>query len=122
MGPRHTDGPYGEGRSFAIQPGKLATRLIASARANRAIDLSVVLSSDLPVTWPGRETGSHRHPYLKVDFLYAANLDLYHHTHMMDPMAGTHLVTPSYSLPKKGFKNSSYSPEVQSWLRDYESL
>ncbi len=122
MGPRHTDGPYGEGRSFAIQPGKLATRLIESARAKRAIDLSVVLSSDLPVTWPGRETGSHRHPYLKVDFLYAANLDLYHHTHMMDPMAGTHLVTPSYSLPKKGFKNSSYSPEVQSWLRDYESL
>lgn len=120
LGPKHADGPYGEGRAFAIPPGELSERLIQSARAKKAVDLSVVLSPDLPLTWTGQGVGNHRHPYVKANFLFAANLALYHHTHMMDSHAGTHLVPPSYALPAPGFDNSKYSPEVQGWLKEYE--
>ncbi|MDP7277762.1 MAG: cyclase family protein [Planctomycetaceae bacterium] len=120
LGPRHANGMYGEGRAFAVPPGKLASRLIDSARNKRAVELSVVLDSQLPVTWTGPGIGNHRHPYIKADFLYARNLDLQHHTHMMDAQAGTHLVPPSYALPPKGFNNSSYSKQVRGWLKEYE--
>lgn len=50
MGPKHKDGPYGEGRAFAIVGGELPEVLIESARNKRAIDLSATLSIDLPVT------------------------------------------------------------------------
>ena len=121
MGPKHADGQYGEGRAFAILPGPLAQRLIHSARNRRAYDLSVVLSQDLPTSLPGTGVGNHRHPYVKADFGYAKNLDLFNHTHMMDGQAGTHLVPPSYALPEKGFDNNSYSPQVRSWLAEYEN-
>ena len=39
---------------------------------------------------------------------------------MMDSHAGTHLVPPAYALPREGFDNASYSPEVQEWLAEYE--
>jgi kynurenine formamidase len=84
------------------------------------VDLSVVLSKDLPVTWTGAGAGNHRHPYLKADFLYAANLGLNHHTHVLDSHAGTHLVPPSYALPREGFDNSRYEPRVREWLAEYE--
>lgn len=121
MGPRHAGGQYGEGRAFAVLPGPLATQLIDSVRNKRGVDLSVVLSPDLPATSPGQGVGNHRHPYLKVDFGYAKNLDLYNHTHMMDAHTGTHLVPPSYALPEPGFANAQYSPEVRRWLAEYEA-
>jgi len=120
LGPKHADGPYGEGRAFAISPGALADRLIDAARNKRAIDLSVRLSTDLPLTWTGRGAGNHHHPYLKADFMYAANLDLYHHTHMLDSSLGTHLVPPSRALPAPGFDNANYSPQVKDWLGEYD--
>ncbi len=120
LGPRHARGMYGEGRALAIGPGQLADRLIASATARRAIELSVINDSQLPITWTGSGIGNHRHPYIKVDFLYAKNLDLQHHTHMMDAQAGTHLVPPSYALPARGFDNDNYSKEVRGWLADFE--
>jgi kynurenine formamidase len=120
LGPRHAKGMYGEGRALAIPPGKLARRLIASATAKRAVDLSVINDSQLPITWTGPGIGNHRYPYIKVDFLYAKNLDLQHHTHMMDAHAGTHLVPPSYALPANGFNNNQYSKQVRGWLKEYE--
>lgn len=120
LGPKHADGPYGEGRAFAIPPSPLAKRLIGSAKKKRVVDLSVVLSKDLPLTWTGTGVGNHRHPYLKANFLYAANIGLYHHTHMFDSHIGTHLVPPAYALPEKGFDNGKYSTEVRGWLADYE--
>jgi kynurenine formamidase len=78
-----------------------------------------VLSTRLPVTNPGSAAGQHRQPYLKVDFLYAEYLDLWHHAHLMDAMAGTHLVPPSYALPPPG-EPPAYAPEVRAWLSDYE--
>jgi len=119
LGPKHQGGPYGECRAFSIVGGDLPARLIESTKARRAIDLSPTLAPDLPVTSPGSGAGQHRQAYLKVDFLYSEYLDLWHHTHLMDAMAGTHLVPPAFALPPEG-ANSEYSPEVRGWLMEYE--
>ncbi|MCP4190215.1 MAG: cyclase family protein [Planctomycetaceae bacterium] len=119
LGPKHKDGPYGEGRAFSIAGGKLPQRLIAAAKAKRAIDLSPTLQQGLPLTSPGIGTGKHRQVYLKIDFLYAETLDLYHHAHLMDSMAGTHLVPPVYALPPED-TFVPYAPEVRGWLQQYE--
>jgi kynurenine formamidase len=119
FGPRHKGGPYGEGRAFAIAGGDLPKRLIASVKAKRAIDLTPTLAPDLPVTSPGAGAGQHRQVYLKVDFLYSEYLDLWHHTHLMDAMAGTSLVPPSFALPPDD-KPVQYAPEVRGWLEEYE--
>ncbi len=95
MGPKHKDGPYGEGRAFAVVGDPLALQLINSARKKRAVDLTVTLSIDYPMTWPGRGVGRHRQRYTKADFLYAPHLKMYHHTHILDSQAGTHLVPPA---------------------------
>lgn len=120
LGPKHEGGPYGEGRAFSIAGGELPKRLIESCRNKRAVDLSPTLSPKYPLTSPGVGTGNHRQVYLKVDFLYAEYLDLWHHGHLMDSMAGTHLVPPAYALPPAG-KAVQYAPEVRGWLAEYES-
>ena len=119
LGPKHKDGPYGAGRAFSIVGGDLPKKLIESAKAKRAIDLSPTLATNLPITHPGIGSGQHRQVYLKVDFLYSEYLDLWHHTHLMDAMAGTHLVPPSFALPPKDAQ-PVYSPEVRGWLAEYE--
>ena len=121
MGPKHVGGAYGEGRAFAIVGEPLAGRLIASARKKRALDLSVALSGNLPVWWPGAGVGTYRQPYYRVNFSYAATIDYHHNTHILDSHTGTHLVPPSYALPPPGFDNSTYSAEVRQWLAEYES-
>jgi kynurenine formamidase len=120
LGPKHEGGPYGEGRAFSVAGGELPKRLIESCRNKRAIDLSPTLSPRMPLTSPGVGTGHHRQVYLKVDFLYSEYLDLWHHGHLMDSMAGTHLVPPSYALPVDD-KPVQYSPEVRGWLTEYEA-
>ncbi len=120
MGPKHKDAPYGEGRAFAIVGNPLAAKLINSARNKRAVDLTVTMSIDAPLTWPGRGVGRHRQRYTKADFLFADNLKLYHHTHILDSHAGTHLVPPAYALPPGEFDRRNYAPEVRGWLEEYE--
>ena len=139
LGPKHQGAPYGEGRAFSVVGGELPKRLIDAAKNKRAIDLSPTLAPNLPVTSPGIGTGNHRQVYLKIDFLYSEYLDLWHHTHLMDSMAGTHLVPPSFALPpddvgrallpvdsskektgKSARPTIDYSPEVRGWLIDYE--
>lgn len=119
LGPKHEGGPYGEGRAFSIVGGDLPKRLIESCRSKRAIDLTPTLTTKFPMTNPGRNTGEHRQVYLKIDFLYSEYLDMFHHGHMMDSMAGTHLVPPSYSLPGSEAQVQE-SPEVRLWLDEYE--
>jgi kynurenine formamidase len=121
LGPKHADGLYSEARAMAIVGNPLAKELIEAARKKNAIDLSVTLSTELPVSWPGTGIGRHRQPYLKVPLMYAANLGTSHVTHILDSNAGTHLVPPAYALPPPGFDNRNYSSEVQQWLADYES-
>ncbi len=120
IGPKHADGFYSEGRAFGVVGDPLAARLIESARKKNVVDLSVTLSSELPVTWPGRGVGLHRQPYHKIPIMFAANLGVFHVTHMLDSTAGTHLVPPAYALPPDGFDNSSYSAEAREWLAEYE--
>ena len=117
--PRHQGGPYGEGRAFSIVDGELAAKLIESCRQKRAIDLSPVLSARHPVTLPGVGAGQHRQVYLKIDFLYSEYLDLWHHAHLMDAMAGTHLVPPAFALPADDAADA-YAPEVRGWLEEYQ--
>lgn len=119
LGPKHADGPYGEGRAFSIVGGSLPGRLIDSSRSKRAIDLSPTLSPSLPLTSPGVSTGSHRQVYLKLDFAYSDYLDMWHHGHLMDSMTGTHLVPPAFALPKDDTP-VAYEPEVRGWLEEYE--
>jgi kynurenine formamidase len=119
LGPKHAGGPYAECRALAIVGGELPQRLIESCRAKRAIDLSPTLAPDLPLTSPGLGTGQHRQVYLKVDFLFSEYLDMWHHTHLMDSAAGTHLVPPSYALPPDD-KPVAYAPDIRGWLIEYE--
>lgn len=119
LSPKHKDGPYAEGRAFSVVGGELPKRLVESCRHKRAIDLSPTLSADFPLTSPGIGTGSHRQVYLKLDFLYSEYLDMWHHGHLMDSMAGTHLVPPSFALPTDD-RPIAYSPEVRGWLEEYE--
>jgi kynurenine formamidase len=119
LAPKHERGPYSEARAFSIVGGDLPRRLIESCKQKRAIDLSPTLSMKLPVTSPGIGAGQHRQVYLKVDFLYAEPLDMWHHAHLMDAMAGTHLVPPAFALPLPGTE-SAYSTEVRGWLEAYE--
>ena len=119
LGPKHQGGPYGAGRAFSIVGGELPAKLIASAKAKRAIDLSPMLAPNLPITSPGIGAGQHRQVYLKLDFLYSEYLDMWHHTHLMDAMAGTHLVPPAFALPPEG-PVPNESPTVRGWLQEYE--
>lgn len=119
LGLKHQGAPYSEGRAFSIAGGELPKRLIDAAKNKRAIDLSPTLAPNLPVTSPGIGTGQHRQVYLKIDFLYSEYLDLWHHTHLMDSMAGTHLVPPSFALPTEGVQ-PEYAPQVRGWLEEYE--
>ena len=120
LGPRHKGSQYGEIRALSIIGGDLPERLIKAATAKRAVDLSPVLEQGLPISNPGQATGQHRQPYLKVDFQYAEGLDLYNHTHLMDSQSGTHLVPPSYALPRPD-EGVTYSPEARGWLEEYEA-
>ncbi len=119
LGPKHEGEPYSECRAFSIMGGSLPKQLIDACQAKRVIDLSPTLSSHLPVSSPGVGTGNHRQSYLRVDFLYSEDLDFWHHTHLMDAMAGTHLVPPAFALPPAG-EQPAYSPEIRGWLSDYE--
>lgn len=119
LAPKHEGGPYSECRAFSVVGGELPGKLIDACRNRRAIDLSPTLSPKYPLTSPGIGTGQHRQTYLKIDFLYSEYLDLWHHTHLMDSMTGTHLVPPGYALPAKD-ENPQYAPEVRGWLEEYE--
>ncbi len=119
LSPKHKDGPYSEGRAFSIVGGDLPMRLIDSCHNKRAVDLSPTLSPDYPLTSPGIGTGNHRQVYLKLDFLYSEYLDMWHHGHLMDSMAGTHLVPSSFALPPND-KPIEYAPEIRGWLQEYE--
>lgn len=117
---KHAGARYAECRALAVVGNPLASRLIASARDKRVVDLSVVLSADYPLTWPGRGTGNHRQPYLNVPLYYAPNLAAHHVTHVFDSQAGTHLVPPAFALAPQEFDRGDNSPKVRPWLAEYE--
>ncbi len=120
MGPKHVGDPYSDCRAFAVTPGPLAAKLIASARKKNVVDLSVALADDLPTAWPGAGVGNHRQAYMTINFGKNPNTRTAFPMHVLDSHAGTHLVPPAYALPAKPFAASEYAPEVQKWLAEYE--
>jgi kynurenine formamidase len=120
LSPKHQGAIGSEARAFAVVGEPLARELIESARNKRVADLSVTLSPDLPLAWPGAGVGNHRQPFLTFSFLYIPTLGNHQHMHMFDSHSGTHLVPPSYALPEKGFDNRAYDPVTRRWLADYE--
>ncbi len=121
LGPKYAGGIYSDGRAFAVVGDPLARRLIDAARRKNVVDLSVVLADDRPVTWPGRGVGEHRQPFMTIRWGLNPNTRMPFEMHMMDSHAGTHLVPPASALPAPGFDDSSYAPEVRTWLADYEA-
>jgi kynurenine formamidase len=120
LAPKHAGGAFSEGRAFAVVGDPLARRLIDAARKKDVADLSVVLSEDLPVSWPGRGVGNHRQPYIRVRFGLNPNTREPYDTHLMSSHDGTHLVPPSFALPGPGFDDASYPSEVRGWLAEYQ--
>ena len=104
--------------AFGIVGEPLAPWLIERARKHRVIDLSVQLSADLPVWWPGPGAGNSRYRYyqhvLPLPYIPAQ------HQRAYDSHVGTHLVPPAYALPREGFDPGDYSPQVRKWLGEYE--
>jgi kynurenine formamidase len=123
LGPKHARGSGAECRSFAIVGDSLAKQLIAAARRQQVVDLSVLLAENLPVWWPGPGMGNHRQPYYaKVFHLWDQPGGPYYAvSHTLDSHTGTHLVPPAYALPRPGFDNGTYAPEVRGWLQEYEA-
>lgn len=119
LGPKHQGGPYSECRAFSIVGADLAKRLIDACKNKQAVDLSPTLAPNFPVTAPSVQAGMHRQVYLKIDFLYSDYLDFWHHGHLMDAAAGTHLVPPSFALPPANTQ-PEYAAEVRGWLAEYE--
>ncbi len=120
LSPKYAGGAYSEGRAFAVIGDPLARRLIDSARKKNVVDLSVVLSDDQPISWPGPGVGNHRQPFVTIRFGLNPNTRLPFDMHMLDSHSGTHLVPPAFALPEEGFDDKTYSPEVQAWLAVYE--
>ncbi len=121
IGPKYAGGIYSEGRAFAVVGDPLVRRLIDSARTKRVVDLSVVLSEDRPVSWPGRGVGNHLQPLTTIRWGTNPNTRKPFEMHMLDSLAGTHLVPPACALPPAGFDDSSYESQVRTWLPEYEA-
>ncbi len=121
LSPKHFGAPFAESRAVAVVGDPLARRLIDAARKKNVVDLSVVLSEDLPISWTGPGVGNHRQPYFRVRFGFNPNTKTPFETHVLDSQAGTHLVPPAFALPAKGSPPVSYSPEVREWLAEYEA-
>ena len=120
---KHVGGAGAETRALAFTEPKLAKRLIESARKRQVVDLSVTLSEDLPITWPGAGAGQHRPPYLRKVLISweQSKGKSFAQTHYLDGQCGTHLVPGSFALPARGFDRANYSPEIQQLLSQYEA-
>jgi kynurenine formamidase len=120
LGPKHAGAPYSEGRAFAVVGQPLAGQLIEATRKKNVVDLSVLLSAEYPVWWPGAGVGNNHLPYFKILFESYQSPNYKHQTHWMDSQTGTHLVPPAYALPPRNFDNREYAEEVRAWLAEYE--
>lgn len=120
---KHYGGAGGETRAFAVVDPALAKSLIESAKKQQVVDLSVLLSEELPSTWPGVGIGKHRQPYLRKILLTFEQTKGkgFAQTHIMDSHAGTHLVTPSFALPSKTGSDAPLAEPAKSWLAAFEA-
>jgi len=122
LGPKHAKGSASEGRAVAITNRELARALIRAATYHNVVDLSVLLDSNLPVSWPGAGAGNHAEPYVAMTLHTwdQPGAPYYSRGHIMDAHNGTHLDPPAHFLPPPGFKPSQYSEDVRGRLKRYE--
>jgi kynurenine formamidase len=120
LAPKHVRTAGSEVRALSVVGDPLAAELISRAREKHVLDLSVALAPEMPLVWPGRGTGNHRQPFLKVLFDFNPNVGSPFQMHILDSHTGTHLVPPSYALPEPGQPAVDYAPEVRGWLDEYE--
>ncbi|MBM3877993.1 MAG: cyclase family protein [Verrucomicrobia bacterium] len=119
---KHAGGSGGEARVLAITEPKIATQLIAAARARRVTDVSVTLSKDLPVTWQGHGPGEEAQRYLAepLNQFEKPRGPYMAWTHTFDSQAGTHVVTPAFTLPPPGFDAERFAPEIRELRSEFE--
>ncbi|MFM2096795.1 MAG: Kynurenine formamidase [Planctomycetota bacterium] len=119
---KHKGGSGNEARAIGFSNPKTAKRLIDSAKAKKIADLSVVMDDDLPVTWTGGGPGEEATRYLgkTLNAFSKTRGPYFARTHTLDSQAGTHVVTPSYALPPKGFDRKNFSADVRRELDAFE--
>jgi kynurenine formamidase len=120
---RHAGGSGSEARAIGITEPRLAARLIASARAKKVVDLSVVLDENYPITWPGHAPGEEASRYVAttLNAFSKARGPYFARSHLLDAQAGTHVVPPSFALPPRGFDHNRYAPAIREVLKEYEA-
>ncbi|MBI3989195.1 MAG: cyclase family protein [candidate division NC10 bacterium] len=121
---KHKDSPTVETRAAAITDLKLAAELMKAVRAKRVVDLSVILSMQHPVWWPGAGVGNYVFPYHVVNPVnyYTGPFGPYWvNTHIMDAHTGTHMDPPAHFGPPPGFDFNSYNDWTKGVLRKYEA-
>ncbi len=121
LGAKHAGGSGGECRVISVAEPELAKRLIAGARAERVVDLSVTLDEEYPVTWPGRRPGDEATRYVAkpLNVFSPSRGPYFAQTHILDGQVGTHVVLPSFSLPPPGLEAGQRPAEIQDWLEAY---
>ena len=119
---KHAGGSGGECRCIAITEPRLAAALVARARAHAVADLSLTLDEDLPVVWPGRGPGEEGGRYVSkvLNAFSAARGPYFALTHLLDSMAGTHVLLPSFSLPRDRAELEAAEPAIREAFADHE--
>lgn len=122
--PKHKDSPTVEDRAAAITDLKLAAELMKAVRAKRVVDLSVILSMDHPVWWPGAGVGNYVYPYQlvkPVSYFTGSGGPFWVNNHIMDAHTGTHMDPPAHFGPPPGFDFNSYDDWTKGVLREFEA-
>ena len=121
---KHENSPTVETRAVAITNPTLASSLLEAVRARRVVDLSVTLSMQHPVWWPGRGVGRHVFPYSRVqpvNYFDGPFGPYWVNTHIMDAHTGTHVDPPAHYGPPPGFDIAGYGESTREALRDFEA-
>ena len=123
LAPKHFGGSGGEARVLAITEPELAARLIEKARAKRVVDLSVLLHENYPVTWTGESVGTGAAVYQGTTLHNFGRTrgGYFARAHIMDALAGTHVVPPSFALPSSDKAARPYAPQIRKLLEKFEA-
>jgi kynurenine formamidase len=122
LSPNHFNGSGAEARIIAVKEPQAAARLIASAKNQNVVDLSVLLREDEPVSWPGVGAGNYRMPYLSrtLHSWEQSGGPALVRNHMLDAHTGTHVVPPAYAVPQPGFDRDKYDRATRKALKAFE--
>ena len=119
---KHAGGSGGECRMLAIVEPRLAATLIARAKAQAVVDLSVTLDENLPIVWPGWGPGEEGSRYIaKVLNAFSKERGPFFALgHLFDSFAGTHVVLPSFALPANRAEITAAVPAIRAAVASYE--